>query len=439
MPDSLSTHTPDGIDPTHLKEVLAGLIKNPYPSIPSPPDCKRRAAVALLIRIRPTYPDIPQPSSASKSSDPSNVLDSFFGQGWVQRGEPEILFIKRAARTGDRYTSHVALPGGKRDPDDANDEATAVRETVEEVGLDLRSSCIVPIGPLPERVVTTEWGTVPLMVLCPYVFLVTGFALPPLRLQPAEISSVHWVPVRALIDPALRTTERADVADRLARRHGLAMKYVLRAFLGKMLYAGILLLPSESIYGPAQGRSSQLARARQQTLGLDTSFSSMFQDKTIERSYPERRLVLWGLTHGIIGDLLGLLPRQQPLRWWLWPTLSAPDVRLAVWLYGYHFRQSKYKVLSQQPIGQYPLVRKKARREGHDVRARGGTDEACRNSSVKLLQEDDFQVSSSATTYLLDGYYGILKRATFTAVFARTLVILTVITWVFWKKIEAPI
>jgi 8-oxo-dGTP pyrophosphatase MutT (NUDIX family) len=72
-----------------------------------------------------------------------------------------VIFIKRAARVGDRWTSHVALPGGKRDPEDEDDRAVAIRETVEEIGLDLNSPDAFFVGNLPERVVSTSWGKVP--------------------------------------------------------------------------------------------------------------------------------------------------------------------------------------------------------------------------------------------------------------------------------------
>lgn len=81
-----------------------------------------------------------------------------------------MLFIKRAARAGDRWTSHVvrvtpsgrsgggtpltgggaqAYPGGKRDADDADDLAAAVRETMEEVGVDITRG--LACGKLPDR------------------------------------------------------------------------------------------------------------------------------------------------------------------------------------------------------------------------------------------------------------------------------------------------
>lgn len=98
---------------------------------------------------------------STEHQDAATKLSNFFAQPWVQAGDPEVVFIKRAARVGDRWTSHVALPGGKRDPEDADDGATAIRETVEEIGLDLTDDSVVSVGNLPERVVKTSLGKVP--------------------------------------------------------------------------------------------------------------------------------------------------------------------------------------------------------------------------------------------------------------------------------------
>ena len=58
-------------------------------------------------------------------------------------GSPEILLIERAAREGDPWSGHMALPGGRIDPDDPNTRAGAERETLEEVGLDLSGAVVL--------------------------------------------------------------------------------------------------------------------------------------------------------------------------------------------------------------------------------------------------------------------------------------------------------
>lgn len=147
-----------------LKQTLQELYHNRYPYVPNPPGCKKRAAVALIIRVRPTFPD--RASFEEKKCGPevgseSQRLESFFSQEWVQRGDPEVLFIKRAAREGDRWTSHIAFPGGRRDPEDEDDCATSIRESKEEVSMDLTAEHCICVGNLSERIVTTWLGKAP--------------------------------------------------------------------------------------------------------------------------------------------------------------------------------------------------------------------------------------------------------------------------------------
>lgn len=152
-----------------FQETLNSLIENPYPHVENPEGCKKRASVALILRVRPGYHHWPEtwaegaPTEDTEDAKPSihESLDRFFAQDWVQHGDPEAVFIKRAARVGDRWTSHVALPGGKRDPEDEDDKAVAIRETSEEIGCDLTSPHALFLGNLPERVVSTSWGKVP--------------------------------------------------------------------------------------------------------------------------------------------------------------------------------------------------------------------------------------------------------------------------------------
>ena len=147
--------------PIRLKDVLNLIHHDDCPIIPS---CGTRAAVALVIRVRPNYihQAVYDSGSCSSSDLPFQIcLDNFFSQSWVNQGDPEVLFIKRAARRGDRWTSHIALPGGKREPADPHDRATSSRETREETGLEVDTGHCLFIGNLPERVIKTACGKVP--------------------------------------------------------------------------------------------------------------------------------------------------------------------------------------------------------------------------------------------------------------------------------------
>ena len=165
-----------------LHSVLLELNARPYPDVACPPGVPKRASVALVIRVQPQYnhwpanPDAPA-STSSHTSKPrrrssaasaatrklgfADILRAFFDQDWVKHGDPEILFIKRATRVGDKWNGHVALPGGKRDPEDDDDAVTAMREALEEVGIDLSYNNAIAVGNLPQRIVTTSWGKVP--------------------------------------------------------------------------------------------------------------------------------------------------------------------------------------------------------------------------------------------------------------------------------------
>lgn len=107
-------------------------------------------------------------------------------------GEAEILMIERATHPGDHWSGHLALPGGRVEPSDANLLETAIRETHEEVGLDLR---LGPgfIGQL--STVKTEFPRLPRLEIEPLV------ALSPhpqeLRLSD-EVAAAFWLPVALL-------------------------------------------------------------------------------------------------------------------------------------------------------------------------------------------------------------------------------------------------
>jgi 8-oxo-dGTP pyrophosphatase MutT (NUDIX family) len=60
---------------------------------------------------------------------------------------PRVLLMKRIDREGDPWSGHISLPGGGFHPSDGDLLATSIRETSEELGLDLHATRYV--GPLP--------------------------------------------------------------------------------------------------------------------------------------------------------------------------------------------------------------------------------------------------------------------------------------------------
>ncbi|HUG83620.1 MAG TPA: CoA pyrophosphatase [Euzebya sp.] len=110
---------------------------------------------------------------------------------------PEMLLTRRAARTGDRWSGDMALPGGKYEPSDVSVEATAARETLEETQ--------VTVGPVVGRLDDLE-GRPTNHRIATVVFTVDGRPDP--VPEPLEVAEAMWLPVTDLADPANRSWHR---------------------------------------------------------------------------------------------------------------------------------------------------------------------------------------------------------------------------------------
>ncbi|KAL8992911.1 MAG: hypothetical protein Q9169_006744 [Polycauliona sp. 2 TL-2023] len=383
-----------------LGQTLRNLNRNRYPHVPNPAGCKKRASVALIIRVRPTFPDIASFDTSvcgrAVGSDQER-LNAFFAQDWVQRGDPEVLFIKRAARKGDRWTSHIAFPGGGRDPEDKDDLAASIRETREEIGMDLEADHCLNVGNLSERVVTAWLGKTPLMVLCPFVFLQMRLDTEPLTLQPAEVHSAHWVPVRALTSPYLNNYIRSDVSGRFGRSDSDFIRPIARLLFGQVLIKGIDLVPTESVYCntgadllPSGPRVSTVASG---ILPFLSSARSTWQN-------PSQQLILWGLTFGIVSDFLRILPSCDPSKLWAWPTLSHIDYQFSIWLFTYAYRKQKMREIESS----YPASDGK-------MGAASGPGELDDTTFTTFQARSRKEVQDSALLEMLGGYYDRAKTA----------------------------
>ena len=110
---------------------------------------------------------------------------------------PEVLFIHRAVRAGDTWSGQIAFPGGRREPRDADLLDTAIRETHEEIGVDLTSA--ERLGVLDDLYPRTP--VLPPVVVRPFVFALT--VRPPIGLS-AEVQAAFWVSFRSLAAPGVR-------------------------------------------------------------------------------------------------------------------------------------------------------------------------------------------------------------------------------------------
>ena len=113
----------------------------------------------------------------------------------------ELLFIRRAEHERDPWSGHMGFPGGRAEPEDASLRATAVRETLEETGLDLAAGA-QPLGALDEVRALARGRPVDL-VIAPFVFHLTQRAD---GAPSHEVVSLHWLALDTLLDSSSRST-----------------------------------------------------------------------------------------------------------------------------------------------------------------------------------------------------------------------------------------
>lgn len=111
----------------------------------------------------------------------------------TEDGEPELLMIKRAEVERDPWSGHIACPGGRMEPQDADLSATAIRETLEETGVDVARDGRM-IGQLDDLSPTTM--ALPPIVIRPFVAIVRG----DVEIIPSEeVALSFWVPLALLM------------------------------------------------------------------------------------------------------------------------------------------------------------------------------------------------------------------------------------------------
>ncbi|MQA92586.1 MAG: NUDIX domain-containing protein [Gemmatimonas sp.] len=142
--------------------VLHGVLEQRPPRVLDPDPRVSRAAVSLV--VRPGSDDL------------------------------EILLIQRTASDHDPWSGHMALPGGRHQGDE-EDLDTAIRETLEEVGVDLASEGML-IGRLDD---VSPAHNGPRIAVAPFVFAVP--AQTKVVPEPAEVAETVWIPIRHLADP----------------------------------------------------------------------------------------------------------------------------------------------------------------------------------------------------------------------------------------------
>ncbi len=164
----------------------------------------------------------------------------------VRAGELNILMIKRAEREGDPWSGHMAFPGGRMDKADAHGFAVAVRETEEEVGLQLtaQDQCIGRLSDIITRPRRGPFG----MAVTPFVFrLQREVSFSPNE----EVAEVVWVPLEFLLD--------ADNREQMEWTYrGIKMPLPCYFYEGRCIW-GLSLMMLDELMDLVEGRNPRRA------------------------------------------------------------------------------------------------------------------------------------------------------------------------------------
>lgn len=135
---------------------------------PAPPaDDRRRAAVAAVLHDEPAG--------------------------------PRVLLMKRVERAGDPWSGHISLPGGGYHAEDLSLVTTAIRETHEELGIDLAGARLLGnLAPMHPRTSGPQG-----IEVTPFIFA-TEAALEPVC--GPEALAAFWLPIELAASGALDAT-----------------------------------------------------------------------------------------------------------------------------------------------------------------------------------------------------------------------------------------
>jgi 8-oxo-dGTP pyrophosphatase MutT (NUDIX family) len=157
------------------------------------------ALTPRLARLRRGLNDHP----AESDDDPSLIWAAV---AVVLTPDPDsLLLIRRAERTGDPWSGHIALPGGRREPADADLVATAIREAQEELRIQLMLEDLA--GSLEDVVPRTP--VLPPIAVRPHVFILPAR---PALIPNDEVASAHWVTIDYLLRPGTHHPVRLEIS-----------------------------------------------------------------------------------------------------------------------------------------------------------------------------------------------------------------------------------
>jgi 8-oxo-dGTP pyrophosphatase MutT (NUDIX family) len=147
------------------------------------------ALVAYLRNHLPAFPAVGAPP-VSPIVREAAVLAPLY----ALTGRPHLLFTRRTTQLR-KHSGEISFPGGSRDPVDDTLLMTALRESYEELALDVQQ--VEAVGALE-----TVFSAVSNFLVTPFVGWL-GEGAPNVEPNPGEVAEVIYAPLHALADPAI--------------------------------------------------------------------------------------------------------------------------------------------------------------------------------------------------------------------------------------------
>jgi 8-oxo-dGTP pyrophosphatase MutT (NUDIX family) len=141
----------------------------------------------ILSRLGSHAPGLITPDECSQAAVALILRDTL--------SRPGMFFIERARNENDPWSGQIAFPGGNRDPEDQDVLSTAIRETREEVGIQLDQSSLM--GRIDDQQGRSNYQALPLVISC-FVF-----QLVPVQdaINNHEVADSFWIDLDHLASP----------------------------------------------------------------------------------------------------------------------------------------------------------------------------------------------------------------------------------------------